>query len=191
MNKGMTRSMTRREMIRNTGLAVAASGAFVGQIHAQSGKLGTAGQLQKSAKKQALVPSVFLSCQPPGNDEDGPAKYKNGDTQAVLPLVAFWLLATTEDWDNCFNKSGWIDQLVAEFGRENTKLADANLQKALAKTMGEIWSDLKTGPTHDALVTVRTVFRNHSNVSALYGGRPCPGGGTILDVVGLVPRPRP
>lgn len=191
MTKGITRSMTRREMIRNTGLAVAASGALVGQIHSQSGKPGTAGLPQKSATKQVPVPSVFLSCQPPGNDEDGAGKYKSGDTQAVLPLVAFWLLATTENWDNCFNTSGWIDQLVAEFGRENPNLADPNLQKALAKTMQQIWSDLNSGATHAALVTVRTVFRNHSNVSALYGGRPCPGGGTILDVVGLVPKSRP
>ena len=139
MTKGMTRSMTRREMIRNAGLAVAASSALVGQIHSQSDKAGTSGPPQKSAKKQASVPSVFLSCQPPGDDEDGAGKYKKGDTQAVLPLVAFWLLATTENWDGCFNTSGWIGQLVAEFGRENPNLADPDLQKALVNTMKQIW----------------------------------------------------
>lgn len=186
------RGITRREMIRKTGIAVAASGPLVGAVRAQAaGNDEAKPRNQHPAKSLPPASSVFLNCQPPGSDEDGPGKYKSGDTQAVLPLVAFWLLATTENWDTCFNQSGWIDSLVAEFGKENPNLADPNLQKALAKTMAQIWSDLSSASAHKALVTVRTVFRNRSNVASLYGGRPCPGGGTILDVVGLVPKPRP
>jgi hypothetical protein len=182
------RTITRREMIRATGLTVAASGTMIDGIQALT-SLG----LQPTPGKGTAVPppsSLFLSCQPLGKDEDGPGKYKSGDAQAVLPLVAFWLMVTTDNWDGCFDKPGWIEQLVAEFARENTKLADPSVQKALAVTMGKIWGELKTASKNTELVSIRTTFRNYSNIAALYGGRPCPGGGTILDIVGLVPKTR-
>jgi hypothetical protein len=189
MNSKTKRTMTRREMIRATGLTVAASGTIIEGIQARTNQRSQ----PTSAKASAAPPrpSLFLSCQPPGNDQDGPGKYKSGDAQAVLPLVAFWLMVTTDNWDGCFNKTGWIDQLVAEFAGENPKLADPKVQKALAGTMNKIWDELKTGEKNTALVSVRTTFRNNSNIAALYGGRPCPGGGTILDIVGLVPKTRP
>lgn len=183
-------TLTRRQMVRAMGLTVAASGALIDGIRAGTDGRPASDLSAAGLTHNPLPPSLFLSCAPPGADEDGPKKYHSGDTQAVLPLVAFWVMLTTDNWDSCFNQSGWINDLVAEFARENPKI-DQTAQRALSVTMNNLWNDLKTGSQHAALVSIRTIFKNASNVRGLYGGRPCPGGGTILDIVGLVPKTRP
>jgi hypothetical protein len=212
-------TLTRREAIRAAGIAAMASGTLISvacteKQKTETPKLGVAKQIsvpmncvptseENLCRAGDMTPSVFINAQPPGYDPGTAAgKYQSGDSQPVFPLVAFWLLLTTDNWEEYVGDPSWVKKLVAEFGRENKCLTCTDLT-VLETTMNAIWNEaihgdtrdhlgnVQFGPNHQALNIVRTIFVNHRNIVTAYGHPPCPGGGTILDIVGVVPKQRP
>jgi len=211
--------LTRREVMRVAGIAAMASGTLISVACTETQKTETP---KLEAAKHTSAPmncvptpeenlcrvgdttqSVFLTAQPPGYVPGTAAgKYKSGDSQPVFPLVAFWLLLTTDNWEEYLGDPNWVKKLVAEFGRENKCLKCTELA-VLETTMNAIWNEathgdtkdhlgkVQFGPNHQALNIVRTIFINHRNIVTAYGHPPCPAGGTILDIVGVVPKQRP
>ncbi len=183
-------TLTRREAIRIAGVAAVTSSALFSVGSDQATESAKSGIREKdTCRAGSSTPSLFLTCQPPSADKSaGANKYRSGDSLAVFPLVAFWLLVTTDNWDECLNKPGWISGLVKEFGRENKKLTCDELS-VLEKTMGDIWTELSTlKQNQEALERIRTIFSKHRQIVNVYGHPPCPSGATCLDIVGVIPK---
>ena len=184
--------LTRRQAMRLTGMAALASSAFIPAATSQNQKSAAAKPAgTKKCRAAQSSPSTFLTAYPTTSDQDkSAAKYESGDSLAVFPLSAFWLLVTTDNWDEFLNKPGWIGSLVEEFGRENKRVSCDELT-VLKTTMQGIWDDLNSSDDNKAaLGRVRTVFLNRRQVINVYGHPPCPGGGTFLDIGGSVPKKR-
>lgn len=176
--------LTRRKAVQLAGIGAVAAATW---SSAALGQVTTARPAKSASKKAQLVNSVFLQCQPPTTD--GAAKYHKGDSAIVFPLAAFWLLMVTEQWDNCLKDPAWFKNLVEELIATNGTLLD-NEKKAFRAGTSLILEQLtKIQPQWD---NVRSIFNQLVwGASAKYGTRPCPGGGTILDIAALTPHTRP
>jgi|HubBroStandDraft_5_1064220.scaffolds.fasta_scaffold230948_1 hypothetical protein len=180
-------SLTRRKVIQLAGMTAVAT------VASHSPALGQgpeAGQAKSAGNAKTVSNSVFLSCMPAGTD--GAGKYHTGDSTIVFPLVALWLVMLTEEWDTCLTDSTWFTNLVNELVAANGHLTPAEVT-AFKAGAAQLLSQLNANPTMTKQWhSVRSIFNSLvRNASAAYGKRPCPGGGTILDIAALQPKPRP
>jgi hypothetical protein len=149
--------------------------------------------------------SVFTKFGPvssPGTDFESKnknlAKYGTGDPVRTYPLYALWFMLTTEDWSQCFAVDGFRDQLFKELIDEHikanpvpntdptTQAADeANTRAALLQKLNTLHMLAENNP--GSIAAARGFWNNFLNGinDGFYGGRPCPGGGSILDFASL------
>jgi hypothetical protein len=169
--------LSRRDLLKQ-GLLTAASFPLLA---------GTAWAAQKNhPKAKAPAPptctGIFANdtCYP-GNS----VKCATYDKSAMYPLIAFWLMLTTEKWDTCLQDPAWRKTLAGELGAKNPSIStypgviDYLYNNAFPK--GVISPEFKA--VRDLW---QTLFLPTPPVPPpIYGGRPCPGGKTILEIAHL------
>jgi hypothetical protein len=190
--------LSRRDLIRAATIAIGGSALLPKHGLAQSANLTPGTKPHTGVISSATSDSVFKRCHPPLQNEDGAGKYSNGDNDVVYPLVALWLMLTTEPWENCLDsergnwQQGLFDELFAEFSHSHPDLKGQELENArttLMKDFGVMCREAKK--KKKAFTSVRSAWINLTNKGVgFYGTRPCPGGGGILDVAGLTPKKR-
>jgi hypothetical protein len=118
-------------------------------------------------------PSVFQNdkCRA-GNS----AKYANYDKDIVYPLLAFWLMLTTDEWDECLKDSSWRAQLASELKLKPEHLEQLYKDSHNTKTQRNSFSN------SEAFNRVKKLWYDFIDANSFYGGRPCPGGKTLLQI---------
>jgi hypothetical protein len=142
---------TRREAVKIAGMALAGGTVLPAMAEGDPAATGT---------------SVFEDSCMPGSA----AKYTTGDYPIIFGLAAFWLLLTTENWQGCIEKQGWLDGLAKELGIDKSHLDD--LYDVCKHNAG-------------AFKTVQDAFINYTSDVNVYGSRPCPGGSTYVQIAAL------
>lgn len=142
--------------------------------------------------------SVFEDFGPDSSDgpEKNREKYTTGDKQRTYPLYALWIMLTTENWNDSFATDGFRDRLFEELIQEYLKAnPNDNPDEVRAALLPQLKAlHEKTLQTPGQIAAVRGIWNNYLTNDVpvdFYGGRPCPGGGTILGISNLAPKRRP
>lgn len=200
---------TRREMVRAGSLSLAGAAMFPlkGAAEAKESQDDPKGKEAKTPSKKAQAPSddsVFNHCVPKGyKQHDGNTKYAKGDVAHTFPVYALWLMLTTENWEtlDCETPqpNWWTDlfeELFQAYAKGNPNADLDNDRRILlvgdpSKNQKPILQMLRSHMLKDpdTLTAIRNLWDNFINQASIdfYGGRPCPGGGTIVQIAGLTP----
>jgi hypothetical protein len=126
----------------------------------------------RNANAQTSPPkSVFEDTCRTGNGN----KYQHYDSASIYPVIAFWLMLTTDEWGDCLAKADWRARLATELKMPPQHLEflyGQSLMKAGAfADVKKIWQDFVQTPPPPP-------------PTPPYGARPCPGGKTLLQIAG-------
>jgi len=186
----------RREAIRITSAALASTGLLTSISRADnSSKAATDSLIAQPPPAQPQ--SVFLDkckCNNAG-------KYNKLDNKGLSPLIAFWLMLTTENWEPCWSPGLAPDQSCADSAPKKTPAEAKDWRDALAKELklapeyvDYLYSQAHDGGTfEDAFKRVRGLFQAfiqspqpptllNPSLAIGYGGHPCLGGATLLKI---------
>lgn len=172
-------SLTRREAIRFLGMATAATGFAMSSLPADAA----------APEANLFDDSVFKDTCRDGNG----TKYENYDNPLAYPIVAFWLMLTTDEWRGCIAaQSGTRTEDAAKQWR--IKLAN---ELGLAPTYAEyLYTQSQSGSNVAAFTAVKQLWVSfitdppelpdeEKHLTFDYGTRPCMGGKSLLQIANL------
>jgi hypothetical protein len=180
MKKTTAPNISRRDMVRLTGTAGLGMSILANTpLFAVSQK--SPAPPKSTPRAAPKSPSVFENddCR-----EGSSIKYASYDKDIVYPLLAFWLMLTTDEWDECFKDAKWRTRLASElslnpqhlehlYAKSHSTERPAN--DADKKNIGEC-TNLQ------AFNRVKKIWYDFIEEYSFYGGRPCPGGKTLLQI---------
>lgn len=190
---------TRRDAIRLAGAALASTGILTSCSRAVSSSKPAAGP-DVPADSYHGVFADKCKCNNSG-------KYNTLDKTGIYPLMAFWLMLTTENWDPCWSPGLPPAQDCADSTPKKTEAEAMAWREGLANELGLApeYLEYLYGKYHndqalnDAFGRVRGLFQEfitqpkpprnnlgNPHQEIVYGGRPCVGGATILQIAKLV-----
>jgi hypothetical protein len=164
------KSMTRREVVRIGGAVTTCASLFAGFV---------AGNISLEAAENQVGPqnqappnhSVFEDSCRNGNK----GKYQQYDSSSIYPVIAFWLMLTTDEWGTCLADPDWRKRLATELNMLPDHLEDLYCKSL---TLADSFSKVKK-------MWQAYILQPPSPPKAPYGARPCPGGKTLLQIAGL------
>lgn len=201
MNKrNNSTNLTRRALVRAGGLGIATSALLPLLALAQPQKTifnSPNPQKRPKAATTHLAPSedeqsVFQQCAGDFTKDEGSIKYTGGDKLRTFPVYALWLMLTTENWDKCIAdpkwKNGLFEELIGAYNHANAGSVQPGDHDSLIAQFNSLINAIEGNK--ESFVSVGATWRSFiASDNAFYGGRPCPGGGTILGVAGLTHKP--
>jgi hypothetical protein len=176
--------MTRRCALRTAGLVLSAA------------SLATAAEVCRLGADPEHPPKTLG-----GRDQDSSNVFQDScyyeqapkatvyDAGIAYPMFAFWLMLTTENWDDCLANPDWRKRLADELGSRNPGV---NYQAFIENLYHKVYPDGQLSSAfHDVRQTWQGFLEDPGDGSAStgfpYGADPCPGGATILQIARLNP----
>jgi hypothetical protein len=190
--------LNRRDAIRITGAAMFSTGFMTTLVRANDSSVAAADPSRAQASP-AQPQSVFLDKCKCNND----GKYNTLDKKGLSPLIAFWLMLTTENWEPCWSPGLAPDQSCKDSAPKKTPAEAKAWRDALAKelNLAPEYVDYLYKQAHDggkmqdAFERVRGLFQAfiqspqppkaamaNPSLAVVYGGHPCLGGATLLQI---------
>ena len=189
------RKVSRREALRLVGAAVASSAVLTSTSFAQPIS-------HEATEDTSAAPdegtSVFLD---PCVCNNG-LKYATYDKTTIYPIIAFWLMLTTDNWDGCMSSGAPIPQSCPDATPKKTPEEAKAWRLRLAQELG-VASDYveylynqyhNDKRLNKAFRDVRGVFQRFIEAPPktedkakviVYGAHPCLGGKTLLQIAAL------
>jgi len=162
--------ITRREMVHIGGAVVTCASLFAGFA---AGNTSTQAAENHARPEKQTPPkhSVFEDSCRVGNK----GKYQKYDSSSIYPVIAFWLMLTTDEWGNCLADPDWRKHLATEL-----KMLPDHLEYLYDKSLKHAgsFSDIKK-------IWQAYILQPPSPPKSVYGARPCPGGKTLLQIASL------
>jgi len=176
--------MTRRCALRTAGLVLGAA------------SLATAAEVCRLGAEPGHQPKM-----PGGQDQDSGNVFQDScyyeqavkatvyDAGIAYPMFAFWLMLTTENWDDCLANPDWRKRLADELGSRNPGV---NYQAFIENLYQKAYLDGQLSPAFRDVRQTWQGFLEDPGGGRVeqgfpYGSNPCPGGATILQIAKLNP----